>query len=924
VPGSRWWKVDFHTHTPASDSYGRGDKSVPLSTTAEIWLQKAMQADLDCVVVTDHNSGDWIDILNTQYRELLEDPDRPNWFRELTLFPGVEVSVLDGDMRLPLLAVFDIASGREAIVSFLGRCEIFSRHGDPTNVIVARSFTEVVGIIRKMGGIAIPARLDDNLKLLEKLNKDSGTPKKFDGVWALRLSNPRAMEKIDGPFRKVLHRTAKVMGSDSYKPEELGRLFTWVKMSRPTLDQLETAIRDYALCIRNQADSPAREPDIFLNHLTITAMSHCGRIKDRPFELQFHPHFNAIIGGRGSGKSTALESIRIATRRGHELDNTALKPDFERFLHLAREKGVMLADTQIQLELSRRGKDYRLSWRYDDTGPVLEEWVEGDGQTPGWLECDPGNLQERFPLSIYSQKQINELAANPRGLLDIIDRTSDVAHSEWLSRWEKSKSRYLQLHERLREIRMELNSEPELRIQLADVENDLKTYEEKGYKDTLSLYQARKGQKGLLGIPPDWDRLILDIFTVEERTRDNPFPAESFEEGDSTMDELRGLYDDMTGRLNEVRASLRTAAKTLDSLRENWQSRLDATAWHKSLEESESQYAALLEQNSDDPQLLSISSYGQWVERRNQLKRQLQQMSSQRKDAVEVVKQIRATWKNLRSLRRELWEKRVAFIQKVIGKSPYVRMELVPFGDVSILDEDYRTILGITDGSFESIILDGAKNNSEGLLAPLFNWENEKHSPGENLEKRLCALIAEVKHETFRYARKAKGGFGKRTQKLFEEHPETADRLMCWWPEDMLKIKYSKDPQNAKFYDLEKGSAGQKAAAILAFLLSYGEEPLIIDQPEDDLDNILISDLIVYQLHEHKDHRQLLIVTHNPNVVVNGDAELVHALRFVNGQVLLDRQGGLEEKEVRQSICSIIEGGREALEKRYRRLTAPK
>ncbi|MDR1874252.1 MAG: hypothetical protein LBQ90_04460 [Synergistaceae bacterium] len=922
VPGSRWWKVDFHAYTPASDTYGRGDKSVLLSTTAEVWLQKAMQAGMDCVVVADHNSGDWIDILNAQYKDLLLDDDRPEWFRELTLFPGVEVSVQDGDIRIPLLVVFDIASGREAIVSFLGRCEIFSRHGDPSNVIVALGFTDVVDVIRKMGGIAIPVRLDDP-KLLEQLNKDGSLSRKFEGIRAVRLANPRIAEKIDGPFKKAMNRVAKVMGSDASRPEELGRLFSWVKMSLPTLDQLEMAIRNHGLCVRNQADPPVREPDIFLQRLTITSMSHCGRIKDRPFEMRFHPHFNTIIGGRGSGKSTALESVRISTRRGHELDNTALRADFERFLRLSRERGVMLPETEIRLELSRRGKEYRLSWRYDDTGPVLEEWVDDDGKAPDWLECDPGNLQERFPLSIYSQRQINELASNPRGLLGIIDRTSDVAQAEWLSRWEKTKSRYLQLRERLREIRAELNSEAELRIRLADVENDMKVYEEKGYKDVLSLYQARNGQKDrLVGTPPDWDGLIGEISAMEERARIPAFPADAFGEGDETLPELRSLYDETLRKVDEVRALLQNSAGLLAALSGDWKSKLKGTTWQKSLEESEVGYAALLEEYANNPQALSLSAFGQWVQKRSQLQQQLQRMDTLRRNALDVAKQVRSTRKSLRALREELWEKRSRFIQKVIGNSPYVRMELVPCGDVSVLDEEYRTILGLTDGSFESSILDGGKNNAEGLLADLFNWKEARSAA--DTKKRISALIAGVKHETLRQARRARNGFGKRMKKLFKEQPEVADRLMCWWPEDMLKIRYSKDPQNAKFYDLEKGSAGQKAAAVLAFLLSYGEEPLIIDQPEDDLDNTLISDLIVRQIHEHKDHRQLLIVTHNPNIVVNGDAELVHSLCYVNGQVLLDRQGGLEEKEIRNSICTIVEGGREALEKRYRRLTTEK
>ena len=144
---------------------------------------------------------------------------------------------------------------------------------------------------------------------------------------------------------------------------------------------------------------------------------------------------------------------------------------------------------------------------------------------------------------------------------------------------------------------------------------------------------------------------------------------------------------------------------------------------------------------------------------------------------------------------------------------------------------------------------------------------------------------------------------------------------MCWWPQDLLRVKYSRNPQDGRFDNLEKGSAGQKAAAILAFLLSYGNEPLIIDQPEDDLDNALIYDLVVKQIKENKIRRQLFIVTHNPNIVVNGDAELVHVLKYKNGQVQIEQQGGLEDAAIRAEICTIMEGGREALEKRYKRMT---
>ena len=106
----------------------------------------------------------------------------------------------------------------------------------------------------------------------------------------------------------------------------------------------------------------------------------------------------------------------------------------------------------------------------------------------------------------------------------------------------------------------------------------------------------------------------------------------------------------------------------------------------------------------------------------------------------------------------------------------------------------------------------------------------------------------------------------------------------------------------------------------MAFLLSYGEEPLLLDQPEDDLDNHLIYNLIVNQLREVKHRRQIVVVTHNPNIVVNGDAELIVALDAHNGETHKECDASLQEKAVRNTICAVMEGGREAFERRYLRI----
>ena len=147
-------------------------------------------------------------------------------------------------------------------------------------------------------------------------------------------------------------------------------------------------------------------------------------------------------------------------------------------------------------------------------------------------------------------------------------------------------------------------------------------------------------------------------------------------------------------------------------------------------------------------------------------------------------------------------------------------------------------------------------------------------------------------------------------------HPKIFDEINTWFPEDKLTIKFS---DGNRFKDVSQGSAGQKASAILSFLLSYGTEPLVLDQPEDDLDNGLITNLIVSKLHQNKADRQIIVVTHNPNIVVNGDSEYVIALED-RGQISPMASGALQEVGVRKSVCEIMEGGEVALQKRYKRM----
>jgi ABC-type cobalamin/Fe3+-siderophores transport system ATPase subunit len=126
-------------------------------------------------------------------------------------------------------------------------------------------------------------------------------------------------------------------------------------------------------------------------------------------------------------------------------------------------------------------------------------------------------------------------------------------------------------------------------------------------------------------------------------------------------------------------------------------------------------------------------------------------------------------------------------------------------------------------------------------------------------------------------------------------------------------------PTEPQWQDVSAMSPGQAATALLALVMVGGSEPLIVDQPEEDLDNRFVFNEVVSQLTDTCDRRQVIVVTHDANIPVVGDAELVVALdaELHKGSILA--AGGLENPEVARHARDILEGGQEAFDERMRR-----
>jgi predicted ATPase len=280
-----------------------------------------------------------------------------------------------------------------------------------------------------------------------------------------------------------------------------------------------------------------------------------------------------------------------------------------------------------------------------------------------------------------------------------------------------------------------------------------------------------------------------------------------------------------------------------------------------------------------------------------------------------IEKQAAAELIKLVGHRKILTDRRKLFINSILQNNSFIKIDIDECADSRSLEKSFRTLLNRDEGFQDDILSDDQQN---GLLSDLN--KSFDYTKLQNLKNVIKKIKSDKSDDTF--LKKKIIVYDKRFLSYVQKSvtDEMIDSIDLWFPEDKLTVSYNRDSGKSKFVSIEQGSPGQKTAAILAFLLSYGKEPIILDQPEDDLDNHLIFDLVVKQVRENKKRRQIIIVTHNPNIVVNGDAEMVHTLAFVNGQIEDIQKGCLQEKNIRLEICQVMEGGRLAFEQRFRRI----
>ena len=695
-----------------------------------------------------------------------------------------------------------------------------------------------------------------------------------------------------------------VWSSDAHSIEDLGRRFTWVKMTRPDLEGLRLALLDGSDSIRPaRGDSPG-DPNthgpMAIESITIRDAKYMGR--ESPLTVKFNPWLNAIIGGRGTGKSTLVDICRKTLRRDTELDGStsdgegSLRKQYDLRMRVPpsrNDEGLLTDKTLSKIVYRRDGQRFALSWDIKGKAHAIFRLC-GDQRSK-----ENGDVCERFPARIYSQKQLFGLAQDPNALLAVIDDSRDVRAAELNREIEQAETNYMSCRARARAAAKRAASLPDRSASLLDIRRKLDVLQSSKHSQVLTEYRRRIREDDTWNAIQD--AVFHAIDAVEGSAADLTVP--DLDLGTDLTDQARqGLgrvHRDVASAVTRLRrdvqaAAARARADVGEVLRGD-----DYQKWSEALISDTRDFDEVTDHLVGEG-ITGADAYSDLLQRKASLHHEVESLKGEADTAVRLEEQAVRALSEYRKARDELSCRRISFVQATSSDS--VRVSVGMYANRRGLAARIGEILGVDHYERDRREL-AARINKAGSK---WSW------------KELDKMVEDLRRFQDGSTEKWPTKDGRFATVLRKIPPERIDRLALYLPGDDVTVKYRKGGgRKGKWTPLSRGSPGQQTAALLSFVLGYGDEPIILDQPEDDLDSTLIYGLLVQSLRETKIRRQVIVVTHNPNIVVHGDAECVLSLASCGDQTRIVCQGGLQERRVRDEICEVMEGGREAFERRY-------
>ena len=605
-------------------------------------------------------------------------------------------------------------------------------------------------------------------------------------------------------------------------------------------------------------------------------------------DMKLPPGFTCIIGPRGSGKSTLAEAIRYGLT-----GITNASKSRQDLIAANLGNALVTIDTSVGNNGTSAAYLVRRSYRQ----PALLQ--SADGKSVTGIDLDRGTF---LPLDGYSSIEIEAIADESlgerrRALLDDLradqlreivaecaDRRRDLeANAATIASQKQLISDLTEQIEELGQARARLHALPEPRDAGASAAFAQAVQQQQANdRELREIDQAGESIQ-------DVNEALLG-FIQQARARFSPSVAGKSSANAAIMREVEQCIASFVASLAQIAREMPLAAnKCVAALRE-LRERLSAA---HSIQRSE--YNQLHEKNAvASAAIRERTLLEQSIAKLNDLEREKDAAQRQLATLKEARKAMKGDYLLARERISSLREEIAAELQREAGRK--VRLRVLRNAD-SI--------------AYQQLLLSGLRGarvrNHEDILAELLTLRPEE----------LAQIIQENDCEEL--DRQTSMGTD-RCRKILDSFRGNIDpfALEIIPIEDQIRIELNVSPgEQPNFKDAAELSRGQKCTALLPLLLARRDTPLVVDQPEDNLDNHFIYETVVECVQRLKRRRQMVFITHNANIPVLGDADLVIVLNSDGKCGFVEKSGTVEE--CREEIIDLLEGGREAFEMRRQR-----
>ncbi|MCC7381700.1 MAG: AAA family ATPase [Deltaproteobacteria bacterium] len=880
--GARFYRCALQVNPPTYAAQFRGrDHGLSAAQYTRQIVAKCGELGIGVLAATDHNSAAWTDELCAAATE-----------HGIVVFPGFEVASSEG---VHVLCLYGTEATSQQLDRFLG--ELGIRDLGASALLANKPFGEVLDTVRAQGGITIAAHVtqekglltalhgqaairawrDPNLLAVQLPGSVDDTPQDKKAI----LRNQNHDYRREHPVARKLA-VAVVNAADIVAPDDLedpGATCS-IKMSRPSIEGLRQAFLDPESRIRLSSD-PAPE-----DHAELVAMSWHGGFLDGA-AIHFNENLNVLVGGRGAGKSTVIESVRYVLNlnaRGREAQEA----------HEGVVRHVLKPGTRISL-LVRSHRPTQRDYVIERTIPNPP--LVSDAKTGQVLPLTPTDVMPA--AEVFGQHEISELAKSPERLTALLDRFVE-RDASIPNRKHDLKRDLAKVRTTILEIGNETRQVEERLAALPGLEETLRRFQEAGLEERLQERSVLVREEQVLKTA--LDRLQPLSTRIEELARDLPIDA-AFASAKvierlparPLLSEIAPIFDRLSGQIREgvtaMAAAIANAEAEIKAIRTRFAAR-------------RAEVQARYEQILRDLQKSKIDGE-EFIRLRHQIEelrplRERQALLKRSSDeAIERRRNLLAEWERVLSEDFQRLDRAAKDVNRqLIGR---VNVKVDFSGD----REPLAKLLKDRVGGRLSDTLDALRSREDLSLRELA--ESCRAGKDELLRKfSIPAAQAE------RLA-----GAGPEVWMLVEE--------LELPPTTQVRLNVAPEGNPEEFVELQRVSTGQKATAVLLLLLLESEAPLVVDQPEDDLDNRFISEGVVPKMREEKRRRQFLFATHNANIPVLGDAELIIGLSASGeadqGHARVDEEktGSIDTEAVRALVEEVLEGGREAFETRRRK-----